>query len=136
MARPPAPPTTSPTSLEKLPTVESRAGEAFPNASQAIHDFQPTLNFARPYTPDILNALTKLGQVTGYYDGAGHYVRASVGTNLFGYNSATKTLEPISPSDNFGAFGSAAPAEPVPGRRDPVRAGQLQPVRQPAMGLQ
>ena len=101
--------------LEKLPTVQAHASNAFPNAAQAIHDFQPTLNFARPYTPDILNALTKLGQVTGYYDGVGHYVRASPLTNLFNYNSATKMLEPIPPSDNFNAFGSPHLRTPCPG---------------------
>jgi phospholipid/cholesterol/gamma-HCH transport system substrate-binding protein len=101
--------------LEKLPTVQSNASNAFPNAAQAIHDYQPTLNFARPYTPDILNGLGKLGQVTAYYDGVGHYIRASVGTNLFNYNSGTKTLDPISPSDNYSAFGSPHLRSPCPG---------------------
>jgi phospholipid/cholesterol/gamma-HCH transport system substrate-binding protein len=101
--------------LEKLPTVQSRASNAFPHAVKAIEDYQPTLNFARPYTPDILNGLAKLGQVTSYYDGIGHYIRASVGTNLFNYNTVTKTLDPISPSDNYSAFGSPHLRSPCPG---------------------
>lgn len=101
--------------LEKLPTVQKRSSNAFPNAIQAIQDYQPTLNFARPYTPDILNALTKLGQVTAYYDGAGHYIRASIGTNLFEYNSGTKTLDPIPPNENFKPFPSSHIRTPCPG---------------------
>ena len=101
--------------LEKLPTIQSRAAKAFPHAVKAIQDYQPTLNFARPYTPDILNGLAKLGQVTAYYDGVGHYIRASVGTNLFDYNGGTKMLEPISPSDNYNAFGPVHLRSPCPG---------------------
>jgi phospholipid/cholesterol/gamma-HCH transport system substrate-binding protein len=49
-----------------LPAVQGRSATAFPNAEQAIADFQPTLNFARAYTPDIFHGFAKLGQVTGY----------------------------------------------------------------------
>ena len=38
-----------------------RSSRAFPHAEQAIADFQPNLNFARAYTPDLFNGLGKLG---------------------------------------------------------------------------
>ncbi len=99
-----------------LPTVQGRAGPAFGRAERAIADFQPTLDFARPYTPDILNALTKLGQITGYYDANGHYARAGVGNlNIFSYQDATGDLEPIPAADQYGPMGPARVPSPCPG---------------------
>lgn len=98
-----------------LPAVQERSSKAFPHAEQAIADFQPTLNFARAYTPDIFNGLGRLGQVTGYYDGNGHYARAQLALNLFERNSKGE-LKPIAPSEQFNAFGSsAAVRRPCPG---------------------
>jgi phospholipid/cholesterol/gamma-HCH transport system substrate-binding protein len=99
-----------------LPDVQQRASKAFPHSEQAIDDFQPTLNFARAYTPDILNGFGKIGQITGYYDGNGHYARAQVVLNLFQRNSGSGELEPIPPSQQYNAFGgSAAVRRPCPG---------------------
>jgi phospholipid/cholesterol/gamma-HCH transport system substrate-binding protein len=98
-----------------LPSVQQRASTAFPHAEQAIADFQPTLNFARAYTPDIFNGLGKVGQVTGYYDGNGHYARAQLVLNLF-RRSSSGQLEPIPPSRQYEAFGSSADVRrPCPG---------------------
>jgi phospholipid/cholesterol/gamma-HCH transport system substrate-binding protein len=98
-----------------LPAVQERSSRAFPNAEQAIADFQPSLNFARAYTPDIFNGFAKLGQVTGYYDGNGHYARAQLALNLFERNSEGE-LKPIKPSEQYNAFGgSASVRRPCPG---------------------
>ncbi|HWW67891.1 MAG TPA: MlaD family protein [Solirubrobacterales bacterium] len=95
--------------LAALPTVQQRAARAFPNSQQAIAAFQPNLDFARAYTPDIFNGFGKLGQVSGYYDGNGNYVRGALADlNLFNYNSGSGSLEPIKPSQQFEAFGSSA----------------------------
>ncbi|MFN8163094.1 MAG: MlaD family protein [Solirubrobacterales bacterium] len=105
--------------LATLPAVQKLASNAFPHSEAAIAAFQPNLNFARAYTPDIFNAIGKLGQVAGYYDGNGHYVRASPSVqNLFKYSAGT--LEPISKSQQFEAFGSSAPVH----RRCPGGATQ------------
>jgi phospholipid/cholesterol/gamma-HCH transport system substrate-binding protein len=93
--------------LAVLPTVQQRASKAFPHAEDAIAAFQPNLNFARAYTPDLFNALGKIGQVAGYYDGNGHYLRASLAAqNLFKYNGGT--LQPITKAEQFNAFGPSA----------------------------
>lgn len=98
--------------LVTLPAVQKLTSNAFPHAEAAISAFQPNLNFIRAYTPDFFNALGKLGQVAGYYDGNGHYVRAATATqNLFKYNTATSELEPISRSEQYD------PYESVHGRR-------------------
>ncbi len=86
--------------LAALPTVEQRASRAFPHSEGAIAAFQPNLNFARAYTPDLFNGFAKLGLAAGYYDGNGHYLRAATAMqNLFSYEGGT--LKPISKGEQF-----------------------------------
>ena len=95
--------------LAALPDVQQSAAKAFPHAQEAIAAFQPTLDFARPYTPDIFNGFGKLGVASGYYDGNGNYVRGQIADlNLFNYNGGSGELEPITPKQQFEAFGSSA----------------------------
>jgi len=102
--------------LAVLPQVQDLTSRTFPHSEQAIEDFQPNLNFIRAYTPDFFNALGKLGQVAGYYDGNGHYVRAATaGQNLFRYNAESSELEPISKAQQFDAFAGAQPRTRCPG---------------------
>jgi phospholipid/cholesterol/gamma-HCH transport system substrate-binding protein len=99
-----------------LPGVQQRASRAFPHSERAIEDFQPTLNFARSYTPDIFNGFGKLGQIAGYYDGNGHYVRTQLALNLFERDEGSGQLDPIRPSEQYAPFGSSADARrPCPG---------------------
>jgi phospholipid/cholesterol/gamma-HCH transport system substrate-binding protein len=94
--------------LAVMPTVQERASKAFPHSEDAIAAFQPNLNFARAYVPDIFNALGKLGTAAGYYDGNGHYLRAATAAqNLFKYNGGS--LEPISKGQQYDVFGGSAP---------------------------
>jgi len=103
-----------------LPLVQERAAKAFPHAEQGIEAFQPSLDFARSYTPDIFNGFGKLGQIAGYYDGNGHYARAQLVFNIFKRNSSGE-LEPIKPSEQYAAYGSSA------GVRRPCPGGGTQP---------
>jgi phospholipid/cholesterol/gamma-HCH transport system substrate-binding protein len=115
-----------------LPGVQERSATAFPNAEQAINDFQPTLNFARAYTPDIFNGFGRLGQIAGYYDGNGHYARAQVALNLFERDSSTGTLKPIKPSEQFNAFGSSASVRrPCPGGATQSASDNSNPFTEP-----
>ncbi len=120
-----------------LPVVQERSATAFPNAEQAIADFQPTLNFARAYTPDIFNGFGSLGQISGYYDGNGHYARAQLVLNLFKRNNESSSknygqLEPITPSEQFNAFGSSAAARrPCPGGGTQSAADNSNPFTEP-----
>lgn len=108
--------------LAAMPTVERRASTTFPHSEEAIAAFQPNLNFARAYTPDIFNGFGKIGQAAGYYDGNGHYVRAATSLqNLFAYEAGT--LKPISKGEQLDAFGSSAPVH----RRCPGGATQSAP---------
>jgi phospholipid/cholesterol/gamma-HCH transport system substrate-binding protein len=103
--------------LAALPAVQQRAATTFPHAEEAIAAFQPNLDFARAYTPDIFNGFGKLGLLTGTYDGNGHYARVQFSNlNIFKYDSGSGALEPIPPSRQFEAFGaSAGVRRPCPG---------------------
>jgi phospholipid/cholesterol/gamma-HCH transport system substrate-binding protein len=91
--------------LGTLPKVEALASHAFPHSEQAIAGFQPNLNFIRAYTPDLFNGIGKFGQIAGYYDGNGHYVRAATaGQNLFRYNAGSSELEPIGKAEQYEPF--------------------------------
>jgi phospholipid/cholesterol/gamma-HCH transport system substrate-binding protein len=101
--------------LAILPSVERSVSRTFPHSEAAIRRFQPNLNFIRAYTPDLFNALGKFGQVAGYYDGNGHYVRAATaGQNLFRYNAAG-VLEPIRKAEQYAAFGDTSVKRRCPG---------------------
>jgi phospholipid/cholesterol/gamma-HCH transport system substrate-binding protein len=109
--------------LATLPAVERRASRSFPHAEQAIADFQPNLKFIRAYTPDIFAGFGKLGQLAGYYDGNGHYARASLALNLFDYDEVTGALEAIPPSQQYDAYQGATEVK----RRCPGGATQPAP---------
>jgi phospholipid/cholesterol/gamma-HCH transport system substrate-binding protein len=105
--------------LATLPTVQRLASSTFPHAEAAIAAFQPQLNFIRSYTPDFFNGISKLGQISGYYDGNGHYLRAATSVqNMFRNEGGTLSVMPK--SEQFTPFGgpSATP------RRCPGGAAQ------------
>jgi phospholipid/cholesterol/gamma-HCH transport system substrate-binding protein len=120
--------------LAVLPTVQQRASRTFPHSERAIADFQPQLNFSRSYTPDLFNAIGGLGTAAGYYDGNGHYVRASVSAqNLFKYEGGT--LAPISKSEQFDFFGpEAGVRRPCPGGATQAAADGSSPYVNPPRG--
>lgn len=98
-----------------LPGVQERSSKTFPRVEEAIDDFQPNLNFARAYTPDIFNGFGKLGQISGYYDGNGHYAHVQLALNLFERDDDGE-LEPIPPSEQYDVYGDSAEVRrPCPG---------------------
>jgi phospholipid/cholesterol/gamma-HCH transport system substrate-binding protein len=102
--------------LAALPAIEEQTSKAFPHSEAAIQAFQPNLNFIRAYTPDLFNAIGKFGQVAGYYDGNGHYVRAATAAqNLFRYNAGNSELEPIKKEQQYEAFGATHAHRRCPG---------------------
>ena len=102
--------------LAVLPSVERRVSKTFPHSEAAIRAFQPNLEFIRAYTPDFFNGVGKLGQVTGYYDGNGHYLRAATAAqNVFRYDAITSELEPIPKTEQFTPFGAVDTDRRCPG---------------------
>jgi phospholipid/cholesterol/gamma-HCH transport system substrate-binding protein len=92
--------------LGDLPTLRDRARKDLPRASQAIEDSLPDFQFARPYAPELLGLISRLGQAASYYDQNGHYVRASVLSNIFDYNAGL--LTPNSPSQQYDFYDTNA----------------------------
>ena len=122
--------------LAALPAVQQRASKAFPHSEDAIAAFLPNLNLARAYAPDIFNGFGQVGQVTGYYDGNGHYARASARpTSISSTTTAAAACWNSSRRANSTTCSAPKGArKTLPRRRHPTRARRLQPLRRTARG--
>jgi phospholipid/cholesterol/gamma-HCH transport system substrate-binding protein len=90
--------------LRELPIVRDQARKDLPRASQALEDSLPVFQFARPYAPDVLGLVSRLGQATAYYDANGHYARAYPVANIF--SNTAGALAPQSPAQQYDFFDS------------------------------
>ena len=75
------------TLLRDTPTLARIAAGAFPHLVQAMNASQNQLDNLREYTPDVIGALTDLGQASAYYDANGHYIRVQPSFFAFGLDS-------------------------------------------------
>ena len=83
--------------LGETPSLANLAASAFPRLIAAMNDTQNQVNYLREYAPDIVGALTNLGQTGAYYDANGHYARTQPFFNAFGVNAANElTMRPPS----------------------------------------
>jgi phospholipid/cholesterol/gamma-HCH transport system substrate-binding protein len=71
-------------SLVKLTTV------AIPRLIKQLNDSQHQLDYLREYAPDVVAALTNLGQASAYYDGNGHYTRTQPVFDAFSINGSNQ----------------------------------------------
>jgi phospholipid/cholesterol/gamma-HCH transport system substrate-binding protein len=87
----------------KMPALQRAATPAFRNGRQALIRAQPVLEFARPYTPDLVGWLRDFGQGSANYDANGHYARIQPMFNAFQFtdNPAGGILTPVPPSDRM-----------------------------------
>jgi phospholipid/cholesterol/gamma-HCH transport system substrate-binding protein len=69
--------------LRQAPGLERRARPALRNARSALERSTPVLDFARPYTPDLIGWFRGFGQSTANYDANGHYARVQPIFNAF-----------------------------------------------------
>jgi len=93
--------------LQLAPQVEDAGAQASETTIRALNKTQDEVELARPYSPDLMAFLTKFGEVAGYYDAHGHYLRGlPVGTGAFSYNPGTSELDPIytQPDEQFDFF--------------------------------
>jgi phospholipid/cholesterol/gamma-HCH transport system substrate-binding protein len=88
------------TLLQQTPRLASVAATAFPHLIEAMNDSQAQLDALREYTPDVVAALSNIGQASGYYDANGHYVRVQPTFFAFGLDSSGQlTVRP--PSERY-----------------------------------
>ena len=120
--------------LRAAPAVTQKAKKSVAPTLAALADSQHLIDFARPYSPDLLAVFGKLAGASGYYDFNGHYLRVQpAGGNVFSYNGATDTLEPIPLSAQFDAFSSLGfgPQQRCPGSSTQPNAGWPNPTDHP-----
>jgi phospholipid/cholesterol/gamma-HCH transport system substrate-binding protein len=76
--------------LEETPSLARLAVKAFPRLIKEMNASQVQLNTLREYTPEVVAALTNIGQTGGYYDANGHYARTQPTFFAFGLNAANQ----------------------------------------------
>jgi phospholipid/cholesterol/gamma-HCH transport system substrate-binding protein len=72
---------------EATPALARIAATAFPEMIRQLNDSEAQVEYLRNYAPDVVAALTNLGQAGAYYDANGHYVRTQPALFPFGLNS-------------------------------------------------
>ncbi len=83
----------------ETPSLAKLAKTAFPRLIKEMNDSQAQLNYLREYAPDVVAALTNIGQTAGYYDANGHYARTQ--PTFFPFKLVGNTLEPRPPSQRY-----------------------------------
>jgi len=78
------------TLFRQTPGLAAQAAVTFPHLIQELNDSQAQLDYLREYTPDVVGALTNIGQASAYYDANGHYVRSQPEFFPFGVNAANQ----------------------------------------------
>ena len=61
---------------QQTPALERIASVAFPNIIKQFNDSQAQVQYLRQYTPDVVAALTNIGQAGSNYDANGHFIRS------------------------------------------------------------
>ncbi len=72
---------------QATPALARIAATALPEMIRQLNDSQNQVVALRQYTPDVIGALTNLGQAGSYYDANGHYVRTQPTLFPFALNS-------------------------------------------------
>ncbi len=78
------------TLLQQTPALARVAHKAFPELIRQMNQSQNQLDYLVDFTPDIVAALTNLGQVGAYYDANGHYARTQPFFAAFGLDSSNE----------------------------------------------
>jgi phospholipid/cholesterol/gamma-HCH transport system substrate-binding protein len=89
--------------LQQTPSLANLAAAAFPRLIKVMNDSQPQLDYFRQYTPDVVGALTNLGQIGAYYDANGHYSRTQPFFGAFGLNAVNQLTTRL-PSQRFNGL--------------------------------
>jgi phospholipid/cholesterol/gamma-HCH transport system substrate-binding protein len=124
------------TLFQETPALAQLAATAFPNLINAMNASQTQLDTLREYTPDVVAALTNVGQASGYYDANGHYVRVQPTFFAFGTNSSNQLVEQ-SPADRYQGLQkvtSRCPGgavQPSPDGSSPVAVSGCDPSQTP-----
>ena len=118
------------TLLQATPGLANIAESAFPRMIKEFNDSQPQVDYFREYTPDVVAALSDLGQTGGYYDANGHYARTQPFFGAF----AVDRRQPVDRPSPVAALRGAAGGEfSLSGRGRAAGARRLVPVAGPGL---
>jgi phospholipid/cholesterol/gamma-HCH transport system substrate-binding protein len=87
----------------QTPGLERTASSTFKHLIQQMNQSQAQLDYLREYAPDVVGALTNLGQTNAYYDANGHYARTQPVFNAFAVNGFNQ-LTPKPPSARYNGL--------------------------------
>jgi phospholipid/cholesterol/gamma-HCH transport system substrate-binding protein len=76
--------------LQETPSLARVAVRAFPQLIREMNVSQAQLNYLREYTPDVVAALSNIGQTAAYFDANGHYARTQPTFFAFGRNASNQ----------------------------------------------
>ena len=107
------------TLAQSAPSLLTEADRAFPVLIRNFSESRPQLDYLREYAPDVVAALSNLGQAGAYYDANGHYVRTEPMLYPFTTNSMGQLVQQ-NPDDRYDGLqhvskrcpGSAVQASP------------------------
>jgi phospholipid/cholesterol/gamma-HCH transport system substrate-binding protein len=124
------------TLLNEMPSLASLANTAFPRLTKEMNQSQAQLDYLREFTPDVVAALSNLGQIGAYYDANGHYARTQPVFNAFGVNAANQltTKPPSGRYDGFHAARRRCPGsavQPTPDGSAPAKVPGCNPADTP-----
>ncbi len=111
---------------QSTPALAAIAATTFPELVSELNASQNQLDYLRDYTPDILAALTNLGQAGAYYDANGHYVRTQPVLLPFALDSQNQ-LQTQFPSQRYNGLQSVrtrcpgGSVQPAPDGSAPVQ---------------
>lgn len=97
--------------MQNAPAMQKLANEgdhsAFPEGIQSLQAGQKTIEFARPYTVDLVGWMRELGGVTSFYDANGHFARFSPVFNSYKVNGSGQ-FEELNANERFSIYGDSA----------------------------
>ncbi len=79
--------------LMQTPSLARIANYAFPRLTREMNASQAQLDYLREFAPDVVAALTNLGQAAAYYDANGHYTRTQPVFSAFGLNASNELVD-------------------------------------------
>jgi phospholipid/cholesterol/gamma-HCH transport system substrate-binding protein len=88
------------TLLRSTPALERTGSSAFKHLIAQMNQSQQQLDYLREYAPDVVAALTNIGQTDAYYDANGHYARTQPVFDAFATNGFNQ-LTPKPPSARY-----------------------------------
>ncbi len=91
------------TLLAQTPSLAKVGARAFPDMIRQMNDSQHQVVYFREYWPDVVAALTDIGQAAANYDANGHYSRTQPVFSAFGVNQANQLI-PIRQSDRYAGL--------------------------------